>query len=92
MTSVPANETSNERPFRHFCPQYLTDLYSTQRDRCTDVRSTTDGTSGTPATVRTRPPQNLREAISAGSVLDVGKFVRAMSDEQAEVDLVAKDR
>lgn len=38
------------------------------------------------------PPKNLREAIEAGDVLAVGSMVRTMSQEEAEVELVAQDR
>lgn len=38
------------------------------------------------------PPKNLREAIEAGDVLAVGSIVRTMSQEEAEVELVAQDR
>lgn len=38
------------------------------------------------------PPNNLREAIEAGDVLAVGSMVRTMSQEEAEVELVAQDR
>lgn len=56
------------------------------------MSSSMDGTP-TPGTARNnKPPQNFREAITAGSVVDVGKYVRAMSDEEAEVQLVDKDR
>lgn len=38
------------------------------------------------------PPKNLREAIEAGDVLAVGAMIRAMSQEEAKVDLVVQDR
>lgn len=37
-------------------------------------------------------PKNLREAIEAGDVLAVAAFVRAMSPEEAEKELLKQDR
>lgn len=37
-------------------------------------------------------PTDLRSAIEAGDVLAVGSMVRTMSQEEAEVELVAQDR
>lgn len=52
----------------------------------------TNGTNGVPVGASRKPPKDLREAIEAGDVLAVGAFVRAMSQEDAEVDLIAQDR
>lgn len=46
---------------------------------------------GMPIAAR-EPPTNLREAIEAGDVLAVGSMVRAMSQEEAKVELVVQDR
>ncbi|CAM9514524.1 unnamed protein product [Pylaiella littoralis] len=50
------------------------------------------GTNGEGGMSLHGPPKNLREAIEAGDVMAVGDMVQALSQEEAEVDLVAQDR
>lgn len=50
------------------------------------------GISSTPGTGQQKTPTTLREAIEVGDVLAVGAMVRAMTQEEAEVELVAQDR
>lgn len=52
----------------------------------------TNGANAVPFIASRKPPKDLREAIEVGDVLAVGAFVRAMSQEDAEVDLIAQDR
>lgn len=52
----------------------------------------TNGGGGIPVVASRKPPKDLREAIEVGDVLAVGSFVRAMSQDDAEVELIAQDR
>ena len=53
-----------------------------------------DGVASAPGmgAVQRKAPKTLREAIVGGDVLAVGAIVRAMTQEEAEVELVAQDR
>lgn len=51
-----------------------------------------NGVHGAPVVTPRKAPRNLREAIEAGDVLAVASMVRAMSQEEAAVELVAQDR
>lgn len=50
------------------------------------------GTASTSGIGQQKTPTTLREAIEVGDVLAVGAMVRAMTQEEAEVELVAQDR